>query len=1032
MLKFQVQDRRAQVMKQRTNNQPVATLIHPVYHDSFADGLTVVDRREDSSDPVIPGNSLDPNETQVAVGFVAESSKLPALSLVAKRMVVSGRITVGLQETGLATIFQQYTTNEITHDPVLFGYEEDYNLLGMWRCKGFGVTSKTKAVLSEAQLEALEKRPRTLSHYFELLKAPVIEEIREIPDYDFKKYCYARRARDKCWPVANMNAISSRKNLAETVTFGPVIQSLAREGVIPVVCFPNPKDSQHTVKVTFGPLLDVADNPIQFGMRYRASVIYKILRMKNAVDHHDAWHPFFWCADAINLRLPPKSGLDVSLPIIEGQSPIGEILRIDEGLPRLGFPFHGSGGNAVTNGLAPPDAKAFKCTSQGAAVGATFETAQTVSNKMNRVMEQICESGMPLKVFLSGEMLPLALYDKNLQQEIGCGTEQTVYMGMYDVRWMAQEEPMTGRDLLDKVEFYKEYYPDLKQAQLRFLLATSKKFQLVPNDVYVGREGGYQHLEVDIRDDRKPIYEVPRGTTIDNIFRGLDDLSMISEKSILLDWVNGRGYLELVETPFVACKQPVAEEVADNTGLQEFEARLRPLDPDAKEERISKDLARRRRRTQTMDDHFDILRLCSLGAFARLCQLNVDTQMEIGPLIDLVKGSVVGSLATLAEYIQVFGSGRTRYLSRLGRAIQMSPTTHPVRTYDPKVLLLMLCNTGGGERQRRKGRQWFKNNMGAATDIFFQCIIIEVIRVEVLVEWNLCFHGSDATPRLPSLADIPLFLDFVAAVLRERGALSTKSLIQEQYLINTDFRDSKLFHGFFMHLTTELPSWFSRQVNRNINDCADLFGETTKLLVKFINNGIADSYTKQPFHCQHMLLNINEVVAEFPFGAPVTPVVGFGGNFGAQLLQDKEFKSNDAATVRTVMANLLDHYIQRSPSELLLLGLEKDDDGNGVKVIINGRPLGVCDPEHGCCIQYPVLERESGGSKGMSKHPLLVASFCHPIKGYEFEGGMKVAKMALAEFKRLVDEGKWKSKDGGDSGGERDSDIGGGRGERRR
>jgi hypothetical protein len=121
-----------------------------------------------------------------------------------------------------------------------------------------------------------------------------------------------------------------------------------------------------------------------------------------------------------------------------------------------------------------------------------------------------------------------------------------------------------------------------------------------------------------------------------------------------------------------------------------------------------------------------------------------------------------------------------------------------------------------------------------------------------------------------------------------------------------------------------------------------------------------------------------------------------------------------------VMNNLLEHYSRRSPSELLLLGLKKESTGDCVSVAVNGRPLGVCDPEHGCCIQYPVLERASGGSKGMSRQPLPVASFCHPIKGCNFQFGMKVARKALAEFKRLVDRKKWK---GSEDSGEQQTEV---------
>jgi hypothetical protein len=325
-----------------------------------------------------------------------------------------------------------------------------------------------------------------------------------------------------------------------------------------------------------------------------------------------------------------------------------------------------------------------------------------------------------------------------------------------------------------------------------------------------------------------------------------------AERSTLVDWVNGRGYLELVETPYHASILAVEDDPADKDGdgkadLLEFEARLRPLDPDATEKRVTKDMARRCRRSQTLEDHHAILLLCSIGSFVRMCQLNVDSKYKIGPLIDLRHGDMNSSLV---DYKDMFGSGG-QYLSRLGRAVQMSPTTHPIRTYDPKVLLLMLCNSGADARKVRRGREWINTHLEEATDLFFNCIIVEVVKVEVLVEWSLCFHGVGVS-MLPKIDEIPCFLDFVAAVLKARGSSSTKCVNHDQYLMTEDFKDHKIFIQFFNYLRSDLPAWFSRQSNRDDGDTEDLFGESNNLLVKFINNGIVDAYVKQPFHCQHI------------------------------------------------------------------------------------------------------------------------------------------------------------------------------------
>ena len=997
--------------------QVVASLLHPNYNDSDAESLSF-------SDQII-------GQRQNDLGAGGDLSTTKKLSFLAKRISYSARRTGRLQAEGLVSLHQQFLKKAVTNDPIIHGYEEHYNIMGVWSSTGFGSRSRLPIVEDPSDLPL--SRVRTLSRLLRIPSAPVLEPpLLPVPPFEFKKYCYARRVKDKSyWPASNTNAICSRKSLAETLTYGPVLKRLAADGVIPVVCFPCKKNSGQTMKVPFGPNLDPnTNNPNKPGTRYAASAIYKLLRMKNAKEHHDAWHADFWKANSINLRLPSKSALPINLPIIEGRSPLGELQRIDAGLERLGCDFHGSGGGNVINGLAPPDPKSKKTASKHAAVGATFETSQTCLNKMNLVMEQICESIRVVSLYLSGDMLPKKYYDKELEKEIGIGTEQSVEMGMYDVEWCAQTTPLSAADLVAIQKYYDEEYLDLRSNQLRFLFATSKKFRLVPNTYYNDRPRGFQHVHVDIREDRKPFYQVQKGRSIDSVFSGFDDSSLVTESKLLVDWADGRGYLELVETPYEPLNPDEAgdslegEDVVANTVLQQFEAKLRPYDIDAAEKRIVSDMAHRRRRTQSVQDHLDVLILCSLGAFARLCLLNVDTEEKIGPLIDYVPSCHgVGSSNILANYVGIFGSGSglSRYLSRLGRAVTTSPTTHPIRTYDPKVLLLMRCNGGAAHRKLRKGRIWMTANVEASTQLFFHSILIEVVKVEVLVEWSLGRYGSEKSS-LPTLSEIPSFLDFIKAVVRANGSSSTKCVLHDQYEFNDNFGQPDIFAQFFRHVQTGLSPWLLRQLSHDVESTQDLFGHTNKMLANFINLQMAEAHSKQAFHCQHMLLNYNEVVDCSPFGQPLTPIVGFGGGFGAQLLQDKDFKPNDSRMVGEVMNRLLVQYRGQSASHLLMLGLKKKGDGS-VVVAVNDRPLCVCDPEHGCCMQYPVLERAAGGSKGMSNVPNLVSSHCHPIRGCNFNDGLALGKKALTHFKVLVDKKKWKGPEASDSESEDESEL---------
>ena len=102
-----------------------------------------------------------------------------------------------------------------------------------------------------------------------------------------------------------------------------------------------------------------------------------------------------------------------------------------------------------------------------------------------------------------------------------------------------------------------------------------------------------------------------------------------------------------------------------------------------------------------------------------------------------------------------------------------------------------------------------------------------------------------------------------------------------------------------------LEPWFSKLVESTVlltqgDKTEDLFSVTTKSLTTFIdsNQAMGDQSYKQPFHSQHILMNLNNLVAGFPFCEPIVPVVGFGASFGAQLLQDEKFNAEDLDMVK--------------------------------------------------------------------------------------------------------------------------------------
>jgi hypothetical protein len=105
--------------------------------------------------------------------------------------------------------------------------------------------------------------------------------------------------------------------------------------------------------------------------------------------------------------------------------------------------------------------------------------------------------------------------------------------------------------------------------------------------------------------------------------------------------------------------------------------------------------------------------------------------------------------------------------------------------------------------------------------------------------------------------------------------------------LNPSFDDWSSFQQFFIMLSSSLEtwlgqiSWWRRTSVPQVNE--DTFMEVNRRLVTFITapgSGIEPS-ARMPFHCQHILMDFNELVADFPFMKPKVPVVGFGGAFGA-------------------------------------------------------------------------------------------------------------------------------------------------------
>jgi hypothetical protein len=228
------------------------------------------------------------------------------------------------------------------------------------------------------------------------------------------------------------------------------------------------------------------------------------------------------------------------------------------------------------------------------------------------------------------------------------------------------------------------------------------------------------------------------------------------------------------------------------------------------------------------------------------------------------------------------------------------------------------------------------------------------------------------------------------------------------------FGDRKRFNQFFCYLGSELEPWLTR-LTATLSllmsatlETTDLFRDVCGRLATYINSnfGIGDSMSlKSPFQCQHILMDYYEVVTDFPFGTPKCPTVGFGGEFGTQLLQENIFNVSNLAMVQRVMSDLKEYYTVES-TNLTLMGLSKPESGGAgsifeeIVVAINGQPITTCDPE-----QYMILERKPGCTKGLGQTPKMVFTYCQPIPRADFQ--VDEAEQCIHEFKRRIDLKDW-------------------------
>jgi hypothetical protein len=184
-------------------------------------------------------------------------------------------------------------------------------------------------------------------------------------------------------------------------------------------------------------------------------------------------------------------------------------------------------------------------------------------------------------------------------------------------------------------------------------------------------------------------------------------------------------------------------------------------------------------------------------------------------------------------------------------------------------------------------------------------------------------------------------------------------------VIHDAFKDHSAFARILKFLGREFTQWviyIVRWVSERSLICeSDTFSYCIESLAELLSRveGLGPCGDKIHFFCQHVLMNMNEIIDDWPFGPPKKAIFGFGGLFGARRLA--RGSGDGMTTPQQMLVQQLDYVKDRPTSELKLVGMELHKE-EGVFVSDNHRPVCILDTEHWGCLDFSYTERGAGGS----------------------------------------------------------------------
>jgi hypothetical protein len=936
------------------------------------------------------------------------------------RWTSSCRSTGHLQDIGM----EQFLQRNVKTDIPTYGNRQHYSFFEYWRkpddmsCNPFlgvptyqmsGQSGESHLIQNAIPDRYVRKVPTTLS--IRRSMSPLENRCTNgILPYSFCPCKWKLRSDgSKKWPKLHAHRIiQMSESLAEFLTSGRSVKYLNEYKLtvtvhIPTLCgdllaVPHPPLWNHDKKLpvmpgTFFPLLYVCR---KHGLAYntRGSSTWRTDHrcLVLVILYHDykSALPFSKkLVDDLN-EMTGDQKLEFSVNVTNVHSymdltcPRIELFLIQNKEPGRGFRTMGGGGNPVSTGT-------YCSTGATATSGADFISGSNQSlntNKRNLAANTKFESKGRVSIFLCGDFLPASQLLPNDSKVMMC-----CYLSTYicDERLVKQD---TRDCLKEEIALYESIFPcTLSQPNMQYRLKEHYLFGFKYDsgiNYWCTKEdwAAWTHLHVRSDDKRRLCIDVPAGFSTKKIFSITDKEPLFDEDKLYERFYKEGHYKHLTslciydndEVPTL--RRSTLKSEFDNLDISPIiessfhEYSYRHVEPNISREPFDESLhgselfRLQEARTCSLDQFLVHMKTLSVAGACRILSLNVDDDGLLGPLLDpMEEDSFV-----LSNFLEHFGDQSASdqdslYMKHLSGIHQLVAMPSMIRAHDPKVAFLIEC--AGHQRHLRPGIGFIRSNKSITSNFLFQSIIVKSIgKVSHLIElskWlNLCEGGTSTKMRLPTVEDSQVLIDFFhQSMISEGGYLKKRNdWLHGQYQQDVSLHTPADYENFIGCVSTHTRAFIDILCQKGTDDQLTRVECIDTLCSIFMDKcGCRDLVTTR-FQCSQVLANMEELIANSPFGDVKGIGLGHGSLVGKSILVLKSENVDDCLDEILLFIQALPDY------DLKVLSLHRFTDGV-VRLLANNRVLNRVDAEHMLCKLYIIYERLKGGSRSASVSPRL-------------------------------------------------------------